>query len=80
MSSKIYAGVVAGLSLFFAPYSLAAIKEYHLNINQGLVNVTGKPVQRMAVNGKFIAPLLEFEEGDEAVIYVHNQQKNQNTS
>jgi CopA family copper-resistance protein len=80
MSSKIYAGVVAGLSLFFAPYSLAAIKEYHLNINQGLVNVTGKPVQRMTVNGKFIAPLLEFEEGDEAVIYVHNQLKNQNTS
>ncbi|RUP38862.1 MAG: copper resistance system multicopper oxidase [Acinetobacter sp.] len=80
MSSKIYAGVVAGLSLFFAPYSFAAIKEYHLNINQGLVNVTGKPVQRMTVNGKFIAPLLEFEEGDEAVIYVHNQLKNQNTS
>lgn len=80
MSSKISAGVVAGLSLFFAPYSLAAIKEYHLNINQGLVNVTGKPVQRMTVNGKFIAPLLEFEEGDEAVIYVHNQLKNQNTS
>ncbi|WAU77132.1 copper resistance system multicopper oxidase [Acinetobacter sp. TR3] len=80
MSSKISAGVVAGLSLFFAPYSLAAIKEYHLNINQGLANVTGKPVQRMTVNGKFIAPLLEFEEGDEAVIYVHNQLKNQNTS
>ncbi|MBH2002215.1 MAG: copper resistance system multicopper oxidase [Moraxellaceae bacterium] len=80
MSSKIYAGFVAGLSLFFAPYSLAAIKEYHLNINQGLVNVTGKPVQRMTVNGKFIAPLLEFEEGDEAVIHVHNQLKNQDTS
>ena len=47
MSSKIYAGVVAGLSLFFAPYSFAAIKEYHLNINQGLANVIGKPVQRI---------------------------------
>jgi len=80
MSSKIYAGVVASLSLLFAPYSVAAIKEYHLNINQGTVNVTGKPVQRITVNGKFIAPLLEFEEGDEAVIHVHNQLKDQDTS
>ncbi|WP_336944094.1 copper resistance system multicopper oxidase [Acinetobacter modestus] len=80
MSSKIYASVIAGLSLIFAPYSLAAIKEYHLNINQGMVNVTGKPVKRITVNGKFIAPLLEFEEGDEAVIHVHNQLKDQDTS
>ena len=80
MSSKIYAGVIAGLSLIFAPYTLAAIKEYHLNINQVMVNVTGKPVKRITVNGKFIAPLLEFEEGDEAVIHVHNQLKDQDTS
>lgn len=80
MSSKIYAGVIAGLSLIFAPYTLAAIKEYHLNINQVMVNVTGKPVKRIMVNGKFIAPLLEFEEGDEAVIHVHNQLKDQDTS
>ena len=80
MSSKLYAGVVASLSLLLAPDSWAAIKEYHLNINQGMVNVTGKPVKRMTVNGKFIAPLLEFEEGDEAVIHVHNQLKDQDTS
>lgn len=80
MSSKIYAGVIASLSLLFAPDSWAAIKEYHLNINQGTVNVTGKPVKRITVNGKFIAPLLEFEEGDEAVIHVHNQLKDQDTS
>ena len=80
MSSKLYAGVVASLSLLLAPDSWAAIKEYHLNINQGMVNVTGKPVKRMTVNGKFIAPLLEFEEGDEAVIHVHNQLNDQDTS
>ena len=80
MSSKLYAGVVASLSLLLAPDSWAAIKEYHLNIDQGMVNVTGKPVKRMTVNGKFIAPLLEFEEGDEAVIHVHNQLKDQDTS
>ena len=80
MSSKLYAGVVASLSLLLAPDSWAAIKEYHLNISQGMVNLTGKPVKRMTVNGKFIAPLLEFEEGDEAVIHVHNQLKDQDTS
>ncbi|KXO84103.1 copper oxidase [Acinetobacter venetianus] len=80
MSAKIYAGVIASFSLLFAPASWAAIKEYHLNIDQGMVNITGKSVKRMTVNGKFIAPLLEFEEGDEAVIHVHNQLKDQDTS
>ena len=80
MSAKIYAGVIASFSLLFASASWAAIKEYHLNIDQGMVNITGKSVKRMTVNGKFIAPLLEFEEGDEAVIHVHNQLKDQDTS
>ncbi|NAR19198.1 copper resistance system multicopper oxidase [Acinetobacter haemolyticus] len=80
MSTKIYASVIASVSLLFAPYSWAAIKEYHLNINQEIVNITGKPVKKITVNGKFVAPLLEFEEGDEAVIHVHNQLKNQDTS
>ncbi|ERS02507.1 copper oxidase [Acinetobacter sp. COS3] len=80
MSAKIYAGVITSFSLLFAPASWAAIKEYHLNIDQGMVNITGKSVKRMTVNGKFIAPLLEFEEGDEAVIHVHNQLKDQDTS
>ena len=39
MSSKLYAGVVASLSLLLAPDSWAAIKEYHLNISQGMVNL-----------------------------------------
>ena len=80
MYSKIYKGIVASLCVLFASESWAAIKEYHLNINQEMVNITGKSVPRITVNGKFIAPLLEFEEGDEAVIYVHNQLKNQDTS
>lgn len=80
MSAKISAAVIGSLSLLFTPYSWAAIKEYHLNINQGMVNVTGKPLKRMTVNGQFIAPLLEFEEGDEAVIHVQNQLKDQDTS
>ncbi|HFX6352053.1 TPA: copper resistance system multicopper oxidase, partial [Acinetobacter baumannii] len=72
--------LVAVFGLLVSPWTLAAIKEYHLNINEQQVNVTGKPLKRITVNGKFIAPLLEFEEGDEAVIHVHNQLKNQDTS
>ena len=54
---------------------MAAVKEYDLTIAEQTVNITGKPVERITVNGKFVAPLLEFEEGDEAVIRVHNKLK-----
>ncbi|MDN8183226.1 copper resistance system multicopper oxidase [Acinetobacter baumannii] len=80
MSHKTISSIVAVFGLLVSPWTLAAIKEYHLNINEQQVNVTGKPLKRITVNGKFIAPLLEFEEGDEAVIHVHNQLKNQDTS
>ena len=66
--------------LLLSPFSLAAIREYHLNIAEQEVNVTGKPVKKITVNGQFPAPTLYFEEGDEAVIHVHNQLKNQDTS
>ncbi|MDC5005190.1 copper resistance system multicopper oxidase [Acinetobacter baumannii] len=80
MSHKTISSIVAVFGLLVSPWTLAAIKEYHLNINEQQVNVTGKPLTRITVNGKFTAPLLEFEEGDEAVIHVHNQLKNQDTS
>lgn len=80
MSHKTISSLVAVFGLLVSPWTLAAIKEYHLNINEQQVNVTGKPLKRITVNGKFTAPLLEFEEGDEAVIHVHNQLKKQDTS
>ncbi|ENK6378156.1 copper resistance system multicopper oxidase [Acinetobacter baumannii] len=80
MSHKTISSLVAVFGLLVSPWTLAAIKEYHLNINEQKVNVTGKPLKRITVNGKFTAPFLEFEEGDEAVIHVHNQLKNQDTS
>lgn len=80
MSHKTISSLVAVFGLLFSPWTVAAIKEYHLNINEQQVNVTGQPLKRITVNGKFTAPLLEFEEGDEAVIHVHNQLKNQDTS
>lgn len=80
MSHKTISSLVAVFGLLVSPWTLAAIKEYHLNINEQQVNVTGQPLKRITVNGKFTAPLLEFEEGDEAVIHVHNQLKSQDTS
>ena len=54
-----------GLCLAISPFSLAAVKEYHLDIAEKTVNISGTPVQRITVNGQFPAPKLEFEEGDE---------------
>ncbi len=58
----------------------AAVREYHLHVDEQIINITGKPVKKITVNGQFPAPVLEFEEGDEAVIHVHNQLKDQETS
>ncbi|WP_429773902.1 multicopper oxidase domain-containing protein [Acinetobacter bereziniae] len=59
---------------------MAAMREYRLTIDEGMVNVIGKPLKRITVNGQFPAPLLEFEEGDDAVIRVTNKLKNQDSS
>ncbi len=72
--------LLCSVLLASSSWSIAAVREYHLNINENTVNVTGKPLKRITVNGQFPAPLLEFEEGDEAVIHVHNQLKDQDTS
>jgi FtsP/CotA-like multicopper oxidase with cupredoxin domain len=61
-------------------WSWSAVREYQLNIDEQIVNVTGKPVKKITVNGQFPAPVLEFEEGDDAVIRVHNNLKKQDTS
>lgn len=72
--------LIATLCLVSSTWGIAAIKEYQLSIDEGIVNVTGKPVKRITVNGQFPAPLLEFEEGDEAVIRVKNNLQNQDSS
>ena len=76
MSIQFSKSIVVALALFSSTWGFAAVKEYHLTIDEGMVNVTGKSLKRITVNGKFPAPLLEFEEGDDAVIYVHNNLKN----
>ncbi|XID74063.1 copper resistance system multicopper oxidase [Alkanindiges sp. WGS2144] len=80
MSVRLSQILLAGASLLIPEWAIAAVKQYNLVIAEQTVNITGKPVQRITVNGQFPAPLLEFEEGDEAVIMVHNQLKNQDSA
>lgn len=80
MSIQFSKSIVVAVALLSSTWSFAALKEYHLTIDEGMVNVTGKSLKRITVNGQFPAPLLEFEEGDDAVIHVHNHLKNQDSS
>ncbi|MEO5915395.1 MAG: multicopper oxidase domain-containing protein [Luteolibacter sp.] len=45
---------------------------YHLSIAKQQVNITGKAVNAMTINGGIPGPTLRFTEGDTAVIHVHN--------
>ncbi|OTG65728.1 copper oxidase [Acinetobacter sp. ANC 4470] len=80
MSIKLSQSLLVGVCLVSSSWAFAAVKEYHLNIDEQTVNITGKPLKRITVNGQFPAPLLEFEEGDDAVIHVHNNLKNKDSS
>lgn len=73
------------LSLFLLLFSLDAFSRvvtYELNIENQKVNLSGKKTVdfSLTVNGGIPAPTLEFTEGDEAVITVHNKMKNEETS
>ncbi|AYA02753.1 copper resistance system multicopper oxidase [Acinetobacter sp. WCHAc010034] len=80
MSIKFSQSLLAGVCLVSSSWVFAAVKEYQLTIEEGPVNVTGKALKRITVNGQFPAPLLEFEEGDNAVIRVKNKLKNKDSS
>jgi FtsP/CotA-like multicopper oxidase with cupredoxin domain len=49
--------------------------EYDLTIARQEVNITGKAVEAITVNGGIPGPTLRFTEGDTAVIHVHNRMK-----
>ncbi len=54
--------------------------EYDLYIDHLMVNYTGKEKMGMAINGGIPGPVLHFNEGDTAIIRVHNKLKNEETS
>ncbi len=47
--------------------------EYDLYVDERKVNYTGKTRMAIAINGQIPAPTLTFNEGDTAIIRVHNQ-------
>lgn len=51
------------------------VREYTLTIKEEMVNKAGKNVKGMTVNGTIPGPILEFTEGEYAVIYVKNEMK-----
>ncbi|MCC5796670.1 MAG: copper resistance system multicopper oxidase [Methylophaga sp.] len=53
--------------------ALANQTEYSLIIESQPVNLTGKTVDRITINGTIPGPVLHFTEGDEAVIHVTNK-------
>lgn len=53
----------------FAAYA----KDYDLTISHQTLNITGKPLEKVVVNGTLPAPTLRFKQGEEAVIHVTNQ-------
>ncbi|MBJ9373048.1 multicopper oxidase domain-containing protein [Acinetobacter sp. TGL-Y2] len=80
VQKRLAKSLLVSLCLFSSTWGMAALREYRLTIDEGMVNVIGKPLKRITVNGQFPAPLLEFEEGDDAVIRVTNKLKNQDSS
>jgi hypothetical protein len=49
------------------------VREYTLTISKETVQLAGKPVTGMTVNGTIPGPTLRFTEGEYAVIYVKNE-------
>ena len=49
--------------------------EYDLFVRDTMVNYTGRHRHAIAINGQIPAPILEFTEGDTAIIRVHNLMK-----
>lgn len=62
------------ISAALLPFSaIAGVTEYTLVIDREPVNITGKTVERITINGGIPGPIMEFTEGDEAVIHVVNK-------
>jgi len=53
--------------------AVAGITEYTLVLERQPVNITGKTVHKLLINNSLPGPVLEFTEGDEAVIHVSNK-------
>jgi FtsP/CotA-like multicopper oxidase with cupredoxin domain len=64
--------VIATLTLSVLLTTPTWAATYHLDIARQEVNLTGKPIKKITVNGGIPGPTLRFTEGEEAVITVTN--------
>lgn len=67
--------LLLGLIFGFTTPALATERHYTLIISEGTFVVQGQSRQKITVNGTIPGPVLEFDEGDEAVITVENRLK-----
>lgn len=65
--------VFTSLFVVLAPLASAHAGEYRLTIDRQAVNVTGKPVQSLTINGQVPGPTLRFKEGEDVTIHVTNR-------
>ena len=72
MKWRLFAAVALSAPLLAAAAQAA---EYELVIDEKVVNVTGRPVERMTINGTIPGPALRFREGEEAIIRVTNRMR-----
>jgi len=68
--------IVATAIPFVSP---ARAAQYDLVIDRTVVNATGKPIEKLTVNGRLPAPTLRFKEGEEVTVRVTNR-LNEDTS
>ncbi|HIJ50571.1 MAG TPA: multicopper oxidase domain-containing protein [Nitrospinae bacterium] len=60
------------LLLLCANFVFAEKVEYKINIDYKIINLTGKIIKAMALNGSIPGPTSRFREGDSAKISFHN--------
>lgn len=65
--------------MLYATPAYAKTVEYHLDINRNTVTNAGYAAEKITVNGAIPGPILQFTDGDEAVITVTNHM-NEDTS
>ena len=73
LSRQLTLAAITCLLLAFSSSANAKIVEYDLTIRLDTVNRTGEDVEAITINGGIPGPTLRFQDGDSAIIRVHNQ-------
>lgn len=72
MRFRLFTSISRALALLALP-GAAFAAEYRLTIDRQAVNVTGRPVESLTINGQIPGPTLRFREGEDVTIHVTNR-------